>query len=75
VKIWTVRRQKLLLARWRSDPKRQSVEYWRRFFVHVSESEFLTGGGNKGWKPDLEWLLAEGHFAKVIEGFYHGAEQ
>jgi len=75
IKTWTDNRQKNLRARWREDPKRQSLDYWRRFFAHIAASEFLTGRrtgpDGRPFLPGLDWLVKPDNFAKVIEGRYH----
>lgn len=76
IKVWDGDRAKLLRTRWREDSKRQSLDYWRRFFGYVGKSEFLTGrtSGREGrpFTPGLEWLVKSSNFAKIIEGRYHG---
>lgn len=79
VKVWTEQRRKLLRQRWRESEKRQRIEWWRKFFAYVGESEFLTGRshaapGRDPFVADLEWLLKPQNFAKVIEGKYHRGE-
>jgi hypothetical protein len=80
VKTWTEQRQKNLRARWKEDPKRQSVAYWVRFFKHCAASEFLTGlthprdGSGDPFVASLDWLVKPENFAKVIEGRYHKRE-
>lgn len=78
VKTWTDTRRAHLRARWREDGKRQNLDYWRRFFTHVSASPFLTGRvSGKDRKPfelSLDWLVMPENFAKVIEGKYHDKE-
>jgi hypothetical protein len=79
VKVWTEQRRKLLRQRWRESEKRQRIEWWRKFFAYVGESEFLTGRshaapGRDPFVADLEWLLKPQNFAKVIEGKYHREE-
>lgn len=69
VKIWNDKRKKLLQARWREDEKRQSLEFWERFFQYVAQSDFLLGKSGQ-WQADLEWLLNSSNFVKVIEGKY-----
>lgn len=75
IKTWTGKRQSNLRARWREDAKRQSLDYWRRFFAHVSASPFLTGQrtgqDGRAFLPGLDWLVMPENFAKVIEGRYH----
>lgn len=79
VKLWNESRQALLRTRWREDAKRQRIEWWRKFFAYVGQSEFLTGRGQcaSGRDPfvaDLEWLIRPMNFAKVVEGKYHREE-
>lgn len=76
VRVWNETRQGYLRARWRENPKHQSLDFWRRYFEHVTRSRFLTGRTNgSGDKPpfvaDLEWLVRQNNFAKVVEGRYH----
>lgn len=75
VKSWSDERQAMLRKRWREDPKRQSLDYWRRFFVHVSQSPFLMGKvldrNGRPFSADLEWLVRPTNFLKIIEGKYH----
>lgn len=76
VRVWNSARSKSLQARWREDPKRQDLDWWRRFFEYIAESEFLTGRtqpapGRDPFVVSLDWLVAPKNFAKVIEGRYH----
>ena len=71
VKVWNETRQRLLRARWREDPERQNLDWWRQFFEYVRESDFLMGRvvGKDGsfFQADLEWLIRPNNFVKVIE--------
>ena len=75
IKVWDGARADSLRARWREDSKRQDLDYWRRYFAHVSASPFLTGKvegqGGRPFLPGLDWLVKASNFAKVIEGRYH----
>jgi hypothetical protein len=75
IKAWTGKRQANLRTRWREDEKRQSLDYWKRFFSHVAGSPFLTGQRadrqGRPFLPGLDWLVMPENFAKVIEGRYH----
>ena len=72
---WDGSRASVLKTRWRERPKRQSLDWWDRFFAHVSESKFLTGQvASKDRKPfeiTLPWILKAENFNKIIEGVYH----
>ena len=69
VKQWDGDRQAKLRARWREDKKRQSLEYWKKLFHYISESDFLMGRVN-GFKTNLAWIVTRGNFIKIIEGNY-----
>jgi hypothetical protein len=75
VRDWTPARAQLLRTRWREDAKRQSLDWWRKFFTYVGESDFLMGRTSserrKPFELGLEWLLKAENFAKVREGAYH----
>lgn len=75
IKAWSGGRQANLRTRWREDAKRQSLDYWRRFFAHVAASPFLTGQvedrNGRPFLPGLDWLVKPDNFAKVIENRYH----
>ena len=78
VRDWTPERQTFLRKRWTEDPERQTVQWWRDFFVYVSESDFLMGrrcGPNGTFECDLEWLVRPKNFVKVIEGRYENRGQ
>lgn len=70
VRVWSKNRERKLRARWKSDPKYQDLKWWKRFFESVKASPFLIGDSSNGWKADLEWLITENNFIKVIEGKY-----
>lgn len=76
VRDWTPARAAHLRTRWNEDPKRQQLEYWRRLFVYVSGSAFLTGkvtprDGRKPFLVSLDWIVKAENFAKIREGQYH----
>jgi uncharacterized protein YdaU (DUF1376 family) len=74
-KSWKEKRQALLRARWREEPKRQSIDWWSAFFRYVAQSPFLcgkvNGAGREPFQLSLEWLLRPNNFEKVREGHYH----
>jgi hypothetical protein len=69
VKVWNAKRRELLRARWREDGKRQTLEFWTKYFRYVAASDFLTGRSGK-FTANLEWLVNASNFVKVIEGNY-----
>jgi len=36
----------------------------------AAESDFLNGGGQRGFRADMEWLTREANFLKVVNGKY-----
>ncbi|WP_434033692.1 hypothetical protein [Cupriavidus sp. a3] len=76
VRDWTPARSSHLRTRWNEDPKRQNLDYWRRFFGYVANSPFLTGkvtprDGRKPFLVSLDWIVKAENFAKIREGQYH----
>lgn len=79
VREWNDTRRALLRTRWRESPKRQQLEWWRRYFEYVGESDFLMGRsppkpGQAPFQVDLEWLIRPLNMTKIIEGKYHHSE-
>lgn len=71
VASWSEQRQGYLRARWREDPQRQCVAWWREFFAYVRKCPLLMGRKpGADWEADLEWLVRPNNFVKVIEGKY-----
>ena len=62
--------QRNLRARWREDPERQTVDWWRNFFAWCAQSRFLTGQ-KTDFIADLMWLVRPQNFAKALAGRYH----
>ena len=76
VRIWNETRKGYLRSRWRESSDRQSLDWWKKYFEYINQSDFLTGrtNGSNGKPPfiaDLEWLIKPNNFAKIIEGKYH----
>lgn len=36
----------------------------------ANQSNFLQGQNDRSWKANLDWMLIEENFAKIIEGNY-----
>jgi len=74
-KDWGPERQALLRARWTESEKRQSLDWWKRFFEYIRESSFLMGDidpapDRKRFFASLPWVLKKANFLKIIEGNY-----
>ena len=76
VRVHTEQRRQVVRRHWRSDPEKQDVGWWRRFFAYAAQSDFLTGRSGKWTACCFDWLVKPANFAKVIEGNYEnrGAE-
>lgn len=74
VVVWDERRKTYLRSRWREDPERQSLDWWRRWFGYVGKSDFLMGRveskDRKPFQANLEWMLKPSNFVKILEGNY-----
>jgi hypothetical protein len=46
------------------------LEGWAFALSKISQSDFLTGQNDKGWKADFDFLVQEGSFTKLMEGKY-----
>lgn len=78
VRVWNKTRRGYLKQRWKENQKHQTLDWWKQYFEHIKQSDFLIGksAGREDKPPflaDLEWLVRPNNFAKVIEGKYHGA--
>ncbi len=45
-----------------------------RVFEKAEDSNFLTGGSEKGWKANFDWLMNTNNFVKTLEGNYDNRE-
>ncbi len=55
--------------RWATTPD-EALKFFRKFFDHVAESDFLTGRNGKWMRCSLRWLMNRENFAKVMDGEY-----
>lgn len=71
VRGWSKKRQDHLRARWKEEPCRQTMEWWRGLFAWMKESDWLMGKSGS-FLVSLPWLIkSEENLLKVIEGTYH----
>jgi phage replication O-like protein O len=61
-------RKRHLNARWQE--YRKDISVFEELFKKAGASDFLNGGGKKGFKADFEWLILPTNMAKVLEGRY-----
>ena len=87
---WGPQRQQYLRSRWREmaldttpelgggyRTQADGLEWWRKFFVHCSNSRFLTGRadprrpGESSFLATLEYLVRPTNFIRTLEGGFH----
>jgi hypothetical protein len=68
----TAARRQTLAARLRDC---DGLDGWTAALELVRQSEFLTGGGNRGWRATFDWLLKQANFVKLLEGTYANRPQ
>jgi uncharacterized protein YdaU (DUF1376 family) len=70
IKIWPENLKKILRVRWKENPERQNLEWWRKYFLYVKSSPFLMGQ-KTSFLADLEWIIRPTNFSKIANGRYH----
>ena len=48
--------------------KDYGLDGWDQALANIERSSFLTGGGPRGWRADLDFLLQPASFSKVHDG-------
>jgi len=72
VRDMSVKRRKKEAARLKEHP----LAWWKEIFEAINSSKFLTGGSERGWRADYDWIISDGTNAlKVLEGKYSNREQ
>lgn len=61
--------------RWRSDPKHQSLKFWKYLFNYCENHKFLSGqtegtGDRKPFRASLDWIVNPTNFAKINNNNY-----
>lgn len=70
VKSWNESSQAKMKARWREDPERQALDWWRSFFSEqIRKSDFLMGRV-KEFNATLDWIVGPQNFQKILNGQY-----
>ena len=70
VEVWSKYRKGALQARWREEPARQNLTWWREYFKQVAGQPFLLGQNDRQWSADLEWLIRPKNMPRVLENKY-----
>jgi hypothetical protein len=66
VSIRDERRKTMIRARWRTDERFQTIEFWQGYFEYIKKTSFLMGMHC----ASFDWFMKPSNFAKVIEGNY-----
>jgi hypothetical protein len=83
-RIWEGARLDAMRSRWTQAAKPSSfnesgysttqggITWWDSFFAYIATTKLAKGFENNGrhWKPDLEWVLKQANFQKIIDGRY-----
>jgi hypothetical protein len=48
------------------------LAHWREALARAAASPFCTGGGDRGWRADVDWFLRPDTLNKILEGKYDG---
>lgn len=71
VRLVTEERKKAMKARWLTSDVTQDIDWWKEFFNHIRQSEFLMGRKSEEFKARFDWIMKKSNFVKIIEGNYH----
>lgn len=50
------------------------IELWEQFCQEITQSAFLMGKGQRGWRVTLDWILDVRNLQKTLEGNYRDTE-
>ena len=70
------KRKDWIRARWNSlngkgEATRSNLDWWRKFFTAVAQSDWLMGRNEQGWRVNsFDWLVNATNFLKICEGGY-----
>jgi len=72
VNVLSSARKKALEARFKAG---FALPDFQRLFEMAKQSDFLRGGGSRGWHATFDWLIDETNMAKVLGGNYSNRSQ
>lgn len=71
IKKWSVTRKVNLARRLKDHEFEQNIP---AIIQRIKDSSFLTGGGERHWRADIDWLLKnDTNYVKILEGKYDDA--
>lgn len=72
VKLFDQARKNAIKSRWNADSRFQNLEFWEKFFLHISKSDFLMGRSKDPWNGCcFDWIFKPANFKKIVEGNYN----
>lgn len=54
-------------ARWVEDEKRQSLDWWKRFFTKIRQFPFYLGENDRNWRAHINWVMKREKFYSLLE--------
>lgn len=51
------------------------MKQWEDYCRKISHNRFLMGGGERGWKANLDWAIKPDNIQKVQSGYYTGQKE
>lgn len=70
IKSMTKKRKTTIRQQWKDPFWREN---WSAAMTKITESDFLQGGNDRGWRANIDWFLRPDTVSKVMEGAYNGA--
>lgn len=61
------RRYKKVQKAWKEKP---DLDYWLSVIQKINKTPFCLGGGDRGWRADLEWITSKDNRIHLLEGKY-----
>ena len=50
--------------------KKYGIDDFRTVFTKAQESDFLKGANGRDWSANLDWMIKDANFAKILDGNY-----
>ncbi len=77
VLVYTKERQRKCQSRCdefnKSANPQEAFSDWCKAIEKAQSTPFLCGAGNRGWKANFDWFIANGtNYLTVLEGYYDG---
>jgi hypothetical protein len=57
------------------DHKSLFLEWWNDFFKYLTKSNWLMGKNKSNWTANLQWIIGNKGFPRILNGAYHTKTQ